>query len=125
MLDFNDDIDTFDTAADAADTLRFARPDLNFDGATDPDATSIWDLGHELVHEEYRLDALDAADSAVTARYIGRSRRSVARRRLIRTTRQDLAGLRDAIAAGWDVGPELAHEERRLAALEAANRAKP
>ncbi len=110
--------DTFD---DAADTLRFARLDLDFDGATDPDATSIWDLRHELVHEESSFFALDAADATVTARYIGRSRRSVARRRLIRATRQDVAGLRDALAAGWDVGPELAHEERRLASLVASD----
>lgn len=120
MLNFDDDIDTLDTSDDAADTSRFARLDL--DDATDPDATSIWDLGHELAHEESALYALDDANSAVTARYVGRSRRVAARRRQIRATRQDIAGLRDAIAAGWDVGPELAHEERRLAALEAADR---
>ena len=113
MLNFDDD---------AADTLRFTRLDLDFDGPTDPDATSIWDVASEMEHETTRLYALDAADTAVTTRYIGRDRRSVARRRMIRATRQDIAGLRDAIAAGWDVGPELAHEERRLAALEAADR---
>jgi hypothetical protein len=110
----------FDDSDDAADTLRFARLDFDFDGATDPDATSIWDLGSERAHEEQNLYALDAADTAVTTRYIGRSRRSAARRRMIRSTEQSIAGLRDAIAAGWDVGPELAHEERRLAALESA-----
>jgi hypothetical protein len=118
MLHF-DDTDTID---DAADTLRFARADLDFDGATDPDATSIWDLSSEREHEETQLYALDAANAAVTARYIGKSRRSAARRRMIRSTEQNIAGLRDAIAAGWDVGPELAHEERHLAALEAAVR---
>ena len=45
--------------------------------------------------------------------------RAAARRRLlIRTTRHDIARLRKAIVAGWDVGPELAYEERRLATLE-------
>lgn len=119
MLHFDDDTDSFD---DAADTLRFFRPDLDFDNATDPDATSIWDLGHELSHEECQLYALDAADSAVTARYVGRSHRSAAQHRLIRDTRRNVAALRDAIAAGWDVGPELAHEERHLATLEAVAR---
>lgn len=119
MLNFNDALDTCD---DAADTLRFGRLDLDFDGPTDPDATSIWDLGSERRHEEDSLYALDAADAVVTAQYIGRTRRSVARRRAIRAMRQDIAGLRDALKEGWDVGPELAHEERRLAALEAADR---
>lgn len=41
----------------------------------DPDATSIWDLGSERAHEEQSLYALDAANAAVTARYIGKSRR--------------------------------------------------
>ncbi len=92
-------------ATDAADTLRFAPVDpdavdtLRF-ACVDPDATSIYDLR--------------AAPRAT--RYVGHSRDAV-RRRLIRTLRQDIAGLREAIASGWDVGPELAHEERRLAAL--------
>jgi hypothetical protein len=79
---------------DAADTLRFTR--------VGPDATSIYDLR-----------------SAPSPRYVGRS---AARRSLIWAMRKDIAGLRDLIVAGWDVGPELAHEERRLAALEAAVR---
>lgn len=41
----------------------------------DPDATSIWDLGSERAHEEQSLYALDAANAAVTVRYIGKSRR--------------------------------------------------
>lgn len=81
---------------DAADTLRFAR--VSFE-ASDPDATSIYDLR-----------------GSQTPSYVGRSH-SAARRRLIRATRQDIRGLREAIAAGWDVGPELAHEERRLVSL--------
>jgi hypothetical protein len=44
--------------------------------------------------------------------------RVVACCRLIGTTRHDVARLREAIASGWDVGPELAHEERQLATLE-------
>ena len=91
------DTDT-DTIDDAADTLRF-RPNLALEAPTDPDATSIYDLR-----------------TPSPPRYVGRT---AARRRQIRATRQDIAGLRDAIAAGWDVGPELAHEQRRLAALEA------
>jgi len=89
---------------DAADTLRFTRIDFIDEAPTDPDATSIYDI-----------------DTA-PVRHVGQSRRTMARRRMIRATRQDIAGLRDAIKAGWDVGPELAHEERRLAALEAADR---
>lgn len=84
------DIDLND---DAADTLRFQR----FEDSIDPDATSIYDL----------------QDSPLP-RYVGRS----ACRCLIRATRQDIAGLRDALAAGWDVGPELVHEQRHLALLE-------
>ena len=78
---------------EAADTLRFVR--------ISPDATSIYDIIPPAVR---RLD------------------RAAIRRRLIRATRQDIAGLREAVAAGWDIGPELAHEERRLASLEAADR---
>ena len=81
--------DVDDAANDAAITGRFMR--------VDPDATSIYDL------------------RPATPRYVGRS---PARRRLIRDTRENLARLREAIAAGWDVGPELAHEERYLATLE-------
>jgi len=88
---------TTTTNDDAADTLRFRRFEEEVPA---PDATSIYDLR-----------------DAPAPRYVGRS---PARRRMIRATRQGIAGLRDAIAAGWDVGPELAHEERRLAALEAS-----
>ena len=78
---------------DAADTLRFGR--------VDPDATSIYDITPPAVR---RLD------------------RTAACRRLIRAARQEIARLREAIAAGWDIGPELAHKERRLAALEASSK---
>lgn len=87
---------------DAAVTLRFVRPAFDIDVPLDPDATSIYDLG----------------SAPPAPRYVGRTH-PTARRRLIRATRRDIAGLRDALAAGWDVGPELAHEQRRLAALEA------
>jgi hypothetical protein len=60
----------------------------------DPDATSIYDLRPE---EDDRR-----------------------RLRQIREIRRDLVGLRLALAEGWDVGPELVHEEHRLAALEDA-----
>jgi hypothetical protein len=89
-----DDID------DAADTLRFRRVNFDFDAPTDPDATSIYDL----------------TPTPVPARYVGLSPR---RRRQLRDTRENVLRLREAIAEGWDIGPELAHEERRLSALEA------
>lgn len=75
--------------------IRDAR---TFEVPFDPDATSIYDL---------RVPP--------PPQYVGRST-------AIRAARQDIAGLRAAIADGWDVGPELAHEERRLATLEAAAR---
>lgn len=74
---------------DAADTLRFMRCDFDFEG-TDIDVASC---------------------------HIRLVERSTLRRRKIRDTRQNLARLRDALAAGWDIGPELAYEERRLALL--------
>jgi len=43
--------------------------------------------------------------------------RAEARRRLIRATRHNIARLRDAIASGWDVGPELEYEKQQLAKL--------
>ena len=92
-------VDDIDFCDDAADTLRFRRPD--FEVPTDPDATSIYDL------------------TPTPARYMGRSSR---RRRQLRDTRENVLRLRDALASGWDIGPELAYEERRLVALEATNR---
>ena len=74
---------------DASITQRFFR--------VDPDATSAYDITPLAVQ---RLDHV------------------VARRRLIRATRREVLQLREALASGWDIGPELAHEERRLAALE-------
>jgi len=61
----------------------------------------------------------DIRDVPARSRYV---RRAAARARLIRASRRDLARLRDAINAGWDVGPTIAHEQRRLAALVAADR---
>ena len=87
---------------DAADTLRFTRINFVDEAPTDPDATSIYDL----------------TPTPVTARYVGSSPR---RRRQLRDTRENVLRLRDALANGWDIGPELAYEERQLAALEAAS----
>jgi hypothetical protein len=81
--------------SDAADTLRFFR--------VDPDATSAYDITPIPVRRRDR-------ETIRAALY----------RRLIRASRQDVARLREALASGWDIGPELAYEERRLAALEAA-----
>ena len=89
-----------DTIDDAADTLRFVRPDFAFDAPTDPDATSIYDLR-----------------AAPPSRYVGCSPR---RRRQLRDTRENVLRLREALADGWDIAHELAHEEQQLAALEAA-----
>jgi hypothetical protein len=105
-------LDDTDTIDDAADTLRFVRPDLtlvvgedfDFEAPTDPDATSIYDL------------------TPTPVRYVGRERSP--RRRQIRDTRENVLRLREALAEGWDIGPELAHEERRLSALLTAERAR-
>jgi hypothetical protein len=78
----------------AADPRRF---EALGDPDPDPDATSIYNLGRAPV------------PCSVS---------SAERRLLIYEIRQDVAGLRAAIAAGWDVGPELEHEQRRLAELE-------
>ena len=83
---------------EAADTLRFVRPDFDFETPTDPDATSIWDLAPTPV-----------------------PRVSPHRRRKIRDTRENILRLRAAMAEGWDIGPELAYEERRLTDLLTAN----
>lgn len=100
MLNFEDVFDDtlvpsltdFEELDDASDTQRFLCPD--FDDPTDPEGTSIYDLG------------------TIAVPY------SAGRRRQIRAVRQEIAGLREALAAGWDVGPELAYEQRCLAALE-------
>jgi hypothetical protein len=83
----------------------------------DPDATSIIDIRGT----GFDVDDLDT--TAICIRTLSRDvtpyQRSTSRRcRLIRAARQDIAGLREALASGWDIGPELAFEERRLAALE-------
>lgn len=83
---------------DAADTLRFTRD--AFDAF---DKTQIYDLD---------LNAI------VPPRYVGMT---PARRRQIRDTRENVLQLRAMLAAGSDIGPELAYEERKLAALESAS----
>lgn len=90
--------DDYNALDDAADTLRFVRPDFDAEAPTDPDATSIWDITTPIL----------APSARVSAR----------RRRQIRDTRENILRLREALKAGWDIAPELAHEERRLAALE-------
>ena len=101
------DADSLETSgADAADTLRFSLVDLyEFEQPTDPDATAIYDL--------------NSLHAQMSIAYVGQSTASLARRREIRTTRDLIAGLREAIAEGWDVGPELVYAERRLAELQA------
>ena len=87
-----------DISDDAADTLRLVRFDFDDEAPTDSDATSIWALAPTPV-----------------------PRVSVRRRRQIRDTRDNLLRLREALAAGWDIAPELAHEERCLSSLMTAN----
>lgn len=122
--------DTLDTTADAADTLRFSRVDssdafeapsddaadtlrfspveiFDFEEPSDPDVTSVYDL--------------NAASTQPSIGYVGQSDTSITRRRQIRSTEQLIEGLRDAIAEGWDVGPELVYAQRRLAALGSAS----
>jgi len=85
---------------DAADTARFMSPDFDFDG--DTDVTSTYDI-------------------RVRPSPSSRARRAAciaARRLQIHATRQCIARLREAMEAGWDVSPELQHEERRLSELE-------
>ena len=90
------DIYDTDDVFDAADTLRFVRPSFDSEAPTDPDATSIYLL-------------------TPTARPDVRSARR--RRRRIRDTRENVLRLREALANGWDIAPELAHEEQKLAAM--------
>ena len=85
--------DIFD---DTADTLRFVRLDFDREAPTDPDVTARYGL-------------VPTPTPRVSAR----------RRRQIRDTRDNILRLREALAAGWDIAPELEHEERRLAELEA------
>ncbi len=74
---------------DFDDTLDEAADTLRF-AALDPDATAF-----------YVLDE-----------------RVLAHHRLIGTTRAGVVRLRECLASGWDIGPELEHEERFLATLE-------
>lgn len=102
----------------------------------DPDGTSIYDVRStpydvDRVGHDVRSDpdetalAVGCDDLDVTSIYIRKFPRATewsdltaARRHQIRAARQDIAGLRAALASGWDIGLELAYEERRLAALE-------
>ena len=100
------DADSLESPFDAADTLRFSPVEIfDFEPPTNPDATSIYDL--------------TGIDSQPSVGYVGQSTASLSRRRQIRTTRDLIAGLCEAISEGWDVGPELVYAERRLAMLEA------
>lgn len=79
---------------------RFVSPSLDLDSPLDPDATSIYDL---------RIPP--------PSPYAEHDPAAVLRQR-IRETRRTVNGLREAYAAGWDIGPELAYEEQVLARLE-------
>src|SRR3982751_1464649 len=51
------------------------------------------------------------------------SRQATHRARIIRAARAEVTGLREALAAGWDVALEVAHQEQLLAELEDEDRA--
>ena len=70
---------------------------MSLDLPSDPDATSIYDLRGTALY-----------DSEQEAR----------QRHLANVFRQEVAGLREALASGWDVALELEHAEHQLAALE-------
>lgn len=83
----------------------------------DPDGTSLIDI-HGTGFD------VDEDTTAICIRPLPRNPvtcpSTKSRRRLILAARQDIAGLRAALAAGWEIGPELAYEERRLAVLESS-----
>lgn len=82
------------------------------DDRLDPDGTSIIDIRGMA----YDVDCGDLEATSIYARVYSRAAEPLQ----IRTLRHEIAGLRAALASGWEVGPELAYEERRLALLEAA-----
>lgn len=82
--------------AEAADTQRMVRKAFDIDAPPNPDATSFYDLRPP------------APSNTLEKRR---------RRRLICEAEECIKGLREALTTGWDVGPELAYEERRLATL--------
>jgi hypothetical protein len=85
----------------------------------DPDATSSYDI-HDIDTAPIRHIGRSQNDiDTAPIRHIGRSQNVAVRRRQIRDTRENLLRLREALAAGWDISHELAHEERCLAELEA------
>jgi hypothetical protein len=83
---------------------------VNLEDTSNPDAVAIFDI------RSVNWNDLDTTSICI------RTLSSVvlSRRHLILEIRQGIMGLRAALASGWDIGPELAYEERRLAALEAA-----
>jgi hypothetical protein len=83
---------------------------VDLDDISDPDATSIIDI------RSVDWDDLDTTPICISSLSpVALSRRQL----IIMETRQSIVGLRAALASGWDIGPELAYEERRLAGLEA------
>ncbi len=88
---------------EASNASSFTRQSFDSEAPTDPDATSFYDL------------------TPAPPRNIPLERARRLHRRLICAARQDIAGLREALASGWDVGPELAYEEQRLVTLLATD----
>jgi hypothetical protein len=83
---------------------------VDFDDTSDPDATPIIAIRG--------VDWDDFDTTSICIRVL--SPVALAHWRLLMEVRQGIAGLRAALASGWDIGPELAYEEYRLAVLEAA-----
>lgn len=104
----------------ANEEVRLAKAHLNAELSRINNDRLDTDFGGDTVREAPAYVLEEATDVGV--RHVGRSRRAVTRLRQIRATRQDIDGLRHAMDEGWNVGPELAHEERRLAVLEAEER---
>jgi len=98
-----------DDAADTADTLRFSLVGMDAD---------TLEAGCDDAADTLRFSRIDLLDPDTTSIYDIRAQSEVlARRRQIRSTEQLIEGLRNAIAEGWNVGPELVYAERQLAQL--------
>jgi len=104
--------------------IRSTSHDLDPGG---PDATSIYDIRstpYDVDPDATPIIAIRGVDwddfdtTSICIRVL--SPVALAHWRLLMEVRQGIAGLRAALASGWDIGPELAYEEYRLAVLEAA-----
>jgi hypothetical protein len=109
-------IDIRGMAYDPYDDSLIVHP-MHDEDRLDPDGTSIIDI-RGMAYD------VDCSDLDATSIYVREPSscvvRATALHHQIRELRQDIAGLRAAVASGWEVGPELDYQERRLAALLSA-----